>query len=169
MSRYLDLVNERVVIFDGALGTNVQLLGLGPDDFGGAQFEGCNEILVATRPDLIQSLHESFLEVGVDVIETNSFGSLSVVLGEYGIAERAYELAHRSAELAREVADSFSTKERRRYVAGSIGPSTKAPSLGQIPFADLRDSYETQALGLIEGGVDLLVIETAFDLLGAKA
>ena len=169
MSSYLDLVNERVVIFDGALGTNVQLLGLGPDDFGGAQFEGCNEILVATRPDLIQSLHESFLEVGVDVIETNSFGSLSVVLGEYGIAERAYELAHRSAAIAREVADGFSTPGHRRFVAGSIGPSTKAPSLGQMRFADLRDSYETQARGLLEGGVDLIVIETAFDLLGAKA
>jgi len=169
MSSYLDLIKERVVIFDGALGTNVQLLGLGPDEFGGAQFEGCNEILVATRPDLVKDLHRSFLEVGVDVIETNSFGSLSVVLAEYGIANRAYELAHLSAELAREVADGFSTKERRRYVAGSIGPSTKAPSLGQIPFADLRDSYETQARGLIEGGVDLLVIETAFDLLGAKA
>lgn len=169
MSSYLDLIKERVVIFDGALGTNIQLLGLGPDEFGGAQFEGCNEILVATRPELVKDLHRSFLEVGVDVIETNSFGSLSVVLAEYGIAERAYELAHLSAELAREVAGSFSTKERRRYVAGSIGPSTKAPSLGQIPFADLRDSYETQARGLIEGGVDLLVIETAFDLLGAKA
>ncbi|HUY07581.1 MAG TPA: methionine synthase [Acidimicrobiales bacterium] len=169
MSSYLDLVKERVVIFDGALGTNIQLLGLGPDDFGGPAYEGCNEILVATRPDLVSNLHRSFLEVGVDVIETNSFGTLSVVLAEYGIADRAYELALRSAELAREVADEFLTPERRRYVAGSIGPSTKAPSLGQVTFAELRDSYETQARGLLDGGVDLIVIETAFDLLGAKA
>jgi 5-methyltetrahydrofolate--homocysteine methyltransferase len=169
MSRYLDLLNERVVIFDGALGTNVQMLGLGPDDFGGSHFEGCNELLVDTRPELIQDIHRRFLEVGVDVIETNSFGSLSVVLAEYGIGERAYELSRRSAELAREVADEFLTNDRQRFVAGSIGPSTKAPSLAQIPFADLRDSYEEQARGLLDGGVDLLLIETCFDLLGAKA
>lgn len=169
MSSYLDLIEERVVIFDGALGTNIQLLGLGPEDFGGAGFEGCNEILVATRPDLIQDLHSSFFEAGVDVIETDSFGSLSVVLAEYGISDRAYELSRTSAEIARDVADRYTTPERKRYVAGSIGPSTKAPSLGQIRFADLRDSYEEQARGLLDGGVDLLLIETCFDLLGAKA
>ncbi len=169
MQSYLDLVKERVVIFDGALGTNLQLLGLNADDFGGPAFEGCNEILVATRPEIIKDLHRSFLAVGVDVIETDSFGSLSVVLAEYGIAERAYELSLTSAKLAREVADEFSTPEHPRFVAGSIGPSTKAPSLAQIPFADLRDSYEEQARGLLEGGVDLLLVETCFDLLGAKA
>src|ERR1700735_2427232 len=140
MRSYLDLVAERVAIFDGATGTNLQLLGLGPDDFGGPQFEGCNEILVATRPDAIRELHRSFLDVGVDVIETDSFGSLSVVLAEYGIADRAYEISRRSAELAREVADDFSTPDRRRFVAGAIGPSTKSPTLGQIAFSDLRDS-----------------------------
>ncbi len=169
MQSYLDLVKERVVIFDGALGTNLQLLGLNADDFGGPAFEGCNEILVATRPEIIKDLHRSFLAVGVDVIETDSFGSLSVVLAEYGIAERAYELSLTSAKLAREVADEFSTPEHPRFVAGSIGPSTKAPSLAQIPFADLSDSYEEQARGLLEGGVDLLLVETCFDLLGAKA
>ncbi len=169
MSSYLDLLNERVVIFDGALGTNVQLLGLGPDDFGGANFEGCNELLVATRPDIVKDLHRRFLDAGVDVIETNSFGSISIVLAEYGIAERAYELARTSAELAREVADEFSTPERSRYVAGSMGPTTKAPSLGQIRFAAQRDAYEEQARGLLDGGVDILLIETCFDLLGAKA
>jgi 5-methyltetrahydrofolate--homocysteine methyltransferase len=166
---YLDLLTERVTIFDGATGTNLQLRGLGPDDFGGPALEGCNELLVATRPDVVQDLHRSFLDVGVDVIETDSFGAFPVVLAEYGIAERAAELARRSAELAREVAHGYSTPDHPRFVAGSIGPGTKFPSLGQITFADLRDAYLVEATALLEGGVDLLLVETAFDLLGAKA
>jgi 5-methyltetrahydrofolate--homocysteine methyltransferase len=166
---YLDLLAERVTIFDGATGTNLQLRGLGPDDFGGPALEGCNELLVATRPDVVQDLHRSFLDVGVDVIETDSFGAFPVVLAEYGIAERAAELARRSAELAREVARGYSTPGHPRFVAGSIGPGTKFPSLGQITFADLRDAYLVEATALLEGGVDLLLVETAFDLLGAKA
>ena len=169
MAGYLDLLAERVVIFDGATGTNLQLRGLGPDDFGGPALEGCNELLVATRPDVVQDLHRSFLDVGVDVIETDSFGAFPVVLAEYGIAERAAELARRSAELAREVARGYSTPDHSRFVAGSIGPGTKFPSLGQITFADLRDAYLVEATALLEGGVDLLLVETAFDLLGAKA
>jgi 5-methyltetrahydrofolate--homocysteine methyltransferase len=166
---YLDLLAERVAIFDGATGTNLQLRGLGPDDFGGPTFEGCNELLVATRPDVVQDLHRSFLDVGVDVIETDSFGAFPVVLAEYGIAERSAELARRSAELAREVAHGYSTQDHPRFVAGSIGPGTKFPSLGQITFANLRDAYLVEATALLEGGVDLLLVETAFDLLGAKA
>jgi 5-methyltetrahydrofolate--homocysteine methyltransferase len=166
---YLDLLAERVTIFDGATGTNLQLRGLGPDDFGGPALEGCNELLVATRPDVVQDLHRSFLDVGVDVIETDSFGAFPIVLAEYGIAERAAELARRSAELAREVARGYSTSGHPRFVAGSIGPGTKFPSLGQISFADLRDAYLVEATALLEGGVDLLLVETAFDLLGAKA
>jgi 5-methyltetrahydrofolate--homocysteine methyltransferase len=169
MTSYLDLCAQRVVIFDGATGTNLQLLGLGPDDFGGPSLEGCNEVLVASRPELVSELHRSFLEVGVDVVETNSFGSHPVILAEYGIAERAEELARRSAELAREVASSFSTPDHPRFVAGSMGPGTKFPTLGQIAYADLRDAYEIQARGLLEGGVDLLLVETSFDLLSAKA
>ncbi len=169
MPGYLDLVAERVVVFDGATGTNLQLLGLGPDDFGGSSLEGCSEVLVSTRPALVQELHRRFLEVGVDVVETNSFGSLPTVLAEYGIAGRAGDLARTSAELAREVASGYSTPDRPRFVAGSMGPGTKSPTLGQIRFGELRDAYEVLARGLVDGGVDLLVIETAYDVLAAKA
>jgi len=169
MRGYLDLVRERVVIFDGATGTNLQLRGLGPDDFGGPALEGCNEALVVYRPDVVADLHASFLDVGVDVVETDSFGAFPTVLAEYQIAERAAEIARRSAEIAREVAHGYSTPDHPRFVAGSIGPGTKFPTLGQIRFADLRDSYEVEARALLEGGVDLLLVETVFDLLGAKA
>jgi 5-methyltetrahydrofolate--homocysteine methyltransferase len=166
---YLETVADRVVVFDGATGTNLQTRGLSADDFGGAAFEGCNEILVDTRPDVIADLHRSFLDVGVDVVETDSFGALSVTLGEYGIAERAHELNLKAARIAREVADGFARPEGGPWVAGSIGPGTKFPSLGQIRFAQFRDAYEEQARGLLEGGVDLLIVETVFDLLQAKA
>jgi 5-methyltetrahydrofolate--homocysteine methyltransferase len=168
-SPYLDAVRERVVVFDGAAGSNLQMLNLNADDFGGAALEGCNEMLQVTRPDAISGLHDSFFKVGVDVVETNTFGSFGIPLGEYDIAERAYELSLLGAQLARGVADSYSTPDHQRFVAGSMGPGTKMPSLGQIRFADLRDSYEVQARGLLDGGVDLFLIETAFDLLGLKA
>src|ERR1700722_10698152 len=168
-SSYLRALRERVLIFDGAMGTNLQLLGLSPEDFGGPDLEGCNEILIASRPDLIAQVHRSFYEVGCDVVETGTFGSSSVVLAEYGLADRARELSRHGAELAKAVAAEFSTAERPRWVAGSMGPGTKFPTLGQIPYADLRDAYEEQALGLLEGGVDFLLIETVFDLLSAKS
>jgi len=164
-SRYLDALRERVVVFDGATGTNLQLRNLGPDDFGGPSLEGCNELLVTTRPDVVAELHRSFLEVGCDVVETDSFGSLPWVLAEYGIAERTYELARRSAGIARDVAAGYSD----RFVAGSLGPGTKIASLGQIGFAELRDGYAEAARGLLDGGVDLFVVETVQDLLQAKA
>jgi 5-methyltetrahydrofolate--homocysteine methyltransferase len=166
---YLRAVNERVVVFDGAFGTFVQGLDLGPDDFGGPQLEGCNEMLCITRPDVITAMHSAFLEVGCDVVETASFGSFSTVLAEYDISDRAYELNVAAARLAREVADSYSTADRPRFVAGSIGPGTKLPSLGHIRFAELRDSYEEQARGLLAGGADLLLLETCMDLLQVKA
>ena len=169
MSGYLDAVREHVVVFDGATGTNLQLRDLTADDFGGLRLEGCNELLVATRPDVIADLHASFFDVGVDVVETDSFGDLPWVLAEYGIAERAHELALASARIARQVADDFATDGRPRWVAGSLGPGTKLVSLGQIPFSELRDGYELAATALLEGGVDLLVIETAQDLLQVKA
>jgi len=169
MSEYLKRINEKVLIYDGATGTNLQLLGLGPDDFGGPQFEGCNEALVLTRPGLISTLHDSFLGVGVDAIETDTFGAFPIVLAEYGLAEKAYEINLKAARLAKEVASSYASKSDPKFVAGSVGPGTKFPSLGQISFSQIRDSYQVQAEALLEGGVDLFLIETVFDLLSAKA
>ena len=166
---YLEAVNERVIVFDGAFGTFVQGLDLGPDDFGGASLEGCNEMLCLTRPDVIRSMHDAFLSVGVDAIETASFGSFSTVLTEYNIPERAYELNVAAASLAREVASGYEADGRSRFVAGSIGPGTKLPSLGHIRFDELHDSYVEQARGLLDGGSDLFLIETCMDLLQIKA
>ena len=166
---YLNTLGDRVLIYDGATGTNFQLQDLHADDFGGAALEGCNEILVVTKPEAVESLHRSFLDVGADVIETDSFGAFSVVLAEYGIAERSFELAELSARIARRVADSYASPGAPRFVAGSMGPGTKFPSLGQITYDDLSASYEELALGLLEGGVDLLLVETVYDLLSGKA
>jgi 5-methyltetrahydrofolate--homocysteine methyltransferase len=161
---YLELVRERVVIYDGAFGTWMQSKGLTADDFGGPELEGCNELLVLTRPDLIAELHTAFFEVGVDVVETATFGGFAVPLNEYGQGDKTYEINVRAAQIAKEVASGYGG-----FVAGSIGPGTKSPSLGQIRFADLRDAYQVQCEGLLEGGADLLLVETQFDLLGAKA
>ena len=166
---YLEAVRDRVIVFDGAFGTFVQDLNLGPDDFGGASLEGCNEMLCLTRPDVIEAMHTAFLDAGVDAIETASFGSFSTVLTEYDIPEKAYELNVVAAAIARRVADRYETDGRPRYVAGSIGPGTKLPSLGHITFVELRDAYEEQARGLIDGGADLFLIETCMDLLQIKA
>ena len=163
------LASRKVIIFDGATGSNLQTLELTADDFGGEALEGCNEILAVTRPDVIQNLHESFLAVGADVIETDTFGSISTVLAEYKIAARAYELNFKAAQIAKEVASGYSRSDKPRFVAGSMGPGTKLASLGQIRYKDLKDAYQVQAEGLIDGGVDLLLIETVFDLLSAKA
>ena len=169
MSDFLQALRERVLVFDGAAGTNLQLAELTLDDFGGADLEGCNEILNVTRPDVIAELHDSFLRVGCDAVETNTFGAFSTVLVEYAIPERAFELARTGAAIAREVASGYSGDGRPRYVVGSIGPGTKLPSLGAIRFADLRDAYEVMVDGLLEGGVDVLLVETVQDLLQGKA
>ena len=167
---FLDAANERVIVFDGAFGTFVQELDLTADDFGGVTLEGCNEMLCLTRPDVIASMHEAFFDAGVDVVETASFGSFSTVLAEYDIADRAHELNVAAARIARDVADGFERGDGRpRYVAGSIGPGTKLPSLGHITFAALRDAYAEQARGLLAGGVDLFLVETCYDLLQVKA
>ena len=168
-ARYLDAVHERVIVFDGAFGTYVQDLDLSADDFGGLSLEGCNEYLCLTRPDVIAGMHAAFFDAGVDAIETASFGSFSTVLAEYGVADKAHELNVAAARIAREVADDYAADGRPRFVAGSIGPGTKLPSLGHIAFADLRDAYEEQASGLLAGGVDLFVVETCYDLLQVKA
>ena len=169
MSDFLTAARERVVIYDGAMGTGIQAAGLTADDFGGPELEGCNELLVVTRPDFIAGLHAAYLDVGCEVVETDSFGSLGLTLAEYGIADRAHELNVAAARVAKEVASSYATPDRPRWVAGSIGPGTKFPSLGQVRYAEMRDQYEVQAHGLIEGGADLLIIETFFDLLSVKA
>jgi 5-methyltetrahydrofolate--homocysteine methyltransferase len=166
---YLKALAQRVLIFDGATGTNLQLQPLSADDFGGASFEGCNEALNITKPATVEALHRSFFDVGVDAVETNSFGSFSVILAEYGIAARAHELALASAQIARRVADSYASANEPKFVAGSMGPGTKFPTLGQITYDDLSASYEELAHGLLEGGVDLLLVETMFDLLSGKA
>ena len=170
MTSYVDALAAGVVIFDGATGTNLQTLGLTADDFGSAFLEGCNELLNVTRPEVVRELHRSFLRVGVDVVETNTFGAFAIPLGEYGLQDRSYEIAAAGATLAREAVDEFVAQDGRpRFVAGSIGPGTKFPTLGQVTYAELVDAYQVEASGLIDGGVDLLIIETQFDLLGAKA
>src|SRR5882672_9553174 len=166
---FLTALQERVLVFDGAFGTWMQGHDLGPDDFGGEALEGCNEMLVLTRPDLVTEMHESFFRVGVDAVETATFGAFPLVLKEYGIADKTVEINRRAAELAREVAAGFSTPDRPRFVIGSMGPGTRLPSLGQIPYVELRDGYQLQVEGLIAGGVDVLLIETVYDLLQAKA
>nr|MBA3655435.1 homocysteine S-methyltransferase family protein [Actinomycetota bacterium] len=166
MSGFLDAVRERVVVFDGATGTNLHKRDLTVDDYGGAQYEGCPEILNDTRPDVIADLHDSFFAVGVDVVETNTFGGFSTVLTEYGLADRAHELAVKAARIAKEVASGYGPD---RWVAGDMGPGTKMATLNWITFAELRDAYEVLASGLLEGGVDLIFIDTCQDLLQAKA
>jgi 5-methyltetrahydrofolate--homocysteine methyltransferase len=169
VSTFLDAVHDRVVIFDGGMGTSIQTRGLTEDDFGGPDLEGCNELLVITRPDVIADVHAAYFEVGCDVVETDTFGAFAIPLGEYGIADRTHELNLAAARLAKGVATDFSTPDRPRWVAGSIGPGTRFPSLGQIRYAELRDQYEAQGRALLEGGVDLLIVETMFDLLTVKA
>ena len=166
---YLEAINDRIVVFDGAFGTFIQGLDLSPDDFGGPELEGCNEMLCLTRPNIIADMHDEFFAVGVDVVETASFGSFRTVLNEYDVADSSHALNVAAARLAKEVASGWSADGRPRFVAGSIGPGTKLPSLGHIGFTDLRDAYEEQAAGLLEGGVDLFIIETCMDLLQAKA
>jgi 5-methyltetrahydrofolate--homocysteine methyltransferase len=161
------LLRERVLVFDGATGTNLQLHNPTVDDYAG--LEGCTEILLETHPEWIEQLHASFFEAGCQVVETDSFGANRIVLAEYGIAERAYELNVKAAQLARKVAQQFSTPELPRFVAGSMGPGTKIPSLGDITFDILRRNYAEQAGGLIDGGADLLLIETCQDILQVKA
>jgi 5-methyltetrahydrofolate--homocysteine methyltransferase len=161
---------KRILLLDGAMGTSIQESGLGPDDFGGVNFEGCNEYLCVTRPDVVSDIHKSFLDAGADIIETNSFGSTSVVLAEYGLADQARYLNREAALIARRVADEASDSERTRFVAGSMGPTTKTISVtGGITFDDLAVSYYEQALGLIEGGVDVLLLETGQDVINVKA
>ncbi len=166
-SALIAAMRERVVVADGAMGTSLQSYDLSLADF--ENFEGCNEILNVTRPDVVLAIHESFLSVGSDAIETNTFGANWANLGEYSISERIEELAYAGAVIARQAADRWSSPQRPRWVLGSMGPGTKLPSLGHVPFALLRDAYQRQAAAMISGGVDAVLIETSQDLLQAKA
>ncbi|MEO1636271.1 MAG: methionine synthase [Cyanobacteria bacterium J06631_9] len=158
-----------VVVFDGAMGTSLQMQDLTAEDFGGAEYEGCNEYLVETKPEAVDKVHRSFLAVGADVIETDTFGGTALVLAEYDLADRAYELNLKAAKLARKAADDYSTPEKPRFVAGSIGPGTKLPTLGHVDFDTLKTAYLEQIEGLYDGGVDLILVETCQDVLQIKA
>src|SRR6202795_2420393 len=166
MADFLQTVKDRVVVYDGAMGTNIQKRNPTLDDYWGK--ENCSEVLVLSRPDIIRDIHADFFRVGCDIVETNTFGGSGIVLGEFDLRDRVREINVKAAQLAKEVAQQFSTKDRPRFVAGSMGPTTKLPSLGHIGFEAMVASYEEQAAALIEGGVDVLLIETAQDLLQAK-
>ena len=164
------LLKQRILVVDGAMGTAIQDRDLGPDDFGGLDYEGCNENLVLTRPDVIANIHEGYLEAGADIIETDTFGATSTVLAEYSLAHEARRINRTAAEIARRAAAAASTPEKPRFVAGSMGPTTKTISVtGGITFDELADAYHHQAAGLMEGGSDLLLLETSQDTINVKA
>jgi 5-methyltetrahydrofolate--homocysteine methyltransferase len=174
VSQYLRLLGERVLIFDGAMGTQLMALELSAEDFGGTRYHGCNEALVLARPDIVRDIHAAYLAAGADVVETDSFMGSRIKLTEYGLGERTIEVNRRAAELAREACDAVSTPERPRFVAGSMGPtgmliSSSDPSLSNITYEQLRDVYGEQARALVEGGADFVLLETMQDLLELKA
>ncbi|WP_412917821.1 methionine synthase [Meiothermus sp.] len=165
---YLKALSERVLVFDGAMGTEIFKHNLTEADYGGEAYSGCPEILNRTRPDVIAAIHRSYLEAGADVIETNTFGCLPHVLSEYNLEAEAEDLAFEAARLARQVADGYSRPEKPRFVAGALGPGTKLISLGQIGWAEMFESYRTAARGLLQGGVDLILLETCQDILQVR-
>lgn len=164
---FLDFCRRRLVIGDGAMGTCLAKSGLAEKDFGG--HPGCHEILCLTRPDIVLKIHRDYLTAGADLIETNSFGGAAHILAEHGLGGRCRQINRAAATLARRAADQFSTKDRPRFVAGSMGPGSKLPSLGQISYGQLASSYQPQAEGLLAGGADVIIIETCQDLLQLKA
>ncbi len=166
---YLNRDEKPLIIFDGGTGTSFQNLNLTADDFGGKELEGCNENLVLSSPRVVEKVHNSFLEAGCHVIETNTFGASSIVLDEYSIANKAYEINKNAAIIAKKAAAKYSTIDKPRFVAGSIGPTTKLPTLGHIDFDELKESYKEQIYGLTDGGIDLLLIETCQDVLQIKS
>lgn len=169
MSDFLDQLKKRILVFDGAMGTQIQSFNLTNDDFGGKELEGCNENLVRTRPDVIEQIHLNYLLAGADIVETNSFGSNEVVLSEYDLQADTFELNRLAGQIAKKVAREQSSADKPRFVAGSMGPGTKLPTLGHIDFDTLLKSYTTQAKGLLAGEVDCFIIETCQDLLQVKS
>ncbi|HST88897.1 MAG TPA: homocysteine S-methyltransferase family protein [Ktedonobacterales bacterium] len=173
-SRYLDEVRRRVVVFDGAMGTQIHDLGLAAEDYGGAALDGCPEILALTRPDAIRDIHRAYLDAGADALETDTFTGTRLKLDDYALGARTHEINLAAARLARAAADEFATPERPRFVAGSMGPtgmlpSSDDPALSNITYQQLAEMYREQAVALIEGGVDLLLIETSQDILEVRA
>ncbi|WP_414549560.1 methionine synthase [Anabaena sp. CCY 0017] len=166
---HLHSPNRPVLVFDGAMGTNLQVQNLTAEDFGGPQYEGCNEYLVHTNPEAVAKVHRDFLAAGADVIETDTFGATSIVLAEYDLADQTYYLNKTAVEIAKRVAAEFSTPEKPRFVAGSLGPTTKLPTLGHIDFDTLKANFAEQAEALFDGGVDLFLVETCQDVLQIKA
>ncbi|MCA2222191.1 methionine synthase [Nonomuraea aurantiaca] len=164
---FREVLSQRVIVADGAMGTMLQAQDPTLDDFEG--HEGCNEVLNVTRPDIVSGVHDAYFAVGVDCVETNTFGANLAALGEYDIPERVFEYSEAGARIARERADHWSTPEQPRFVLGSMGPGTKLPTLGHLPYHNLRESYRENAAGLIAGGADALIIETCQDLLQVKA
>jgi len=169
MNSFLQLLQEKIIVFDGAMGVSLQAANLSIDDWGGPNFENCSENLLYTRPDVVERVHTSFLDIGCDVIETNSFGGSEVVLTEFGIADKTYEVNRKAAELAKRLTSDYSTPHHPRFVAGSIGPGTKLPTLGHISYRDLKNAYREQVRGLVDGGSNVLIVETCQDLLQTKA
>src|SRR5512134_1588372 len=172
--RYLDALEKKVLVYDGAMGTSLQNQHLTAEHFGGEQYNGCNDYLVISYPEAVEKVHRSFLEVGVDVLETDTFRSNRITMKEYGLQDRVIEINQTAASLARRLADQFSSLQSPKFVAGSIGPSGKLPSaddpeLSNVGFDELADVFREQAVGLIRGGVDLLLIETSQDILEVKA
>ncbi|HXH83856.1 MAG TPA: homocysteine S-methyltransferase family protein, partial [Candidatus Tectomicrobia bacterium] len=164
MPRLREALARRVLVLDGAMGTMLQAAGLAAADFGGAALEGCNEHLNLTRPDVVRGIHRAYLEAGADVISTNTFGCAPYVLGEYGVADRAFEIARAGATLAREAAGAD------RFVLGAMGPSTRSITVTRnVTFDEVRSAYRVQAAGLVAGGVDALLLETCQDTLNVKA
>ena len=173
-SAYLRALERGILVYDGAMGTNIQRHKLGAEDFGGARYEGCNDYLVITRPDVIQGIHESFLAVGCDVVETCTFQSTPRRLHEWGLGDRVRDVNVQAARLARAACDKFATPGKPRFVAGSMGPTGMLPAsddplLSAITWDELSENYRAQAEALVEGGVDVLLIETAQDILEVKA
>jgi 5-methyltetrahydrofolate--homocysteine methyltransferase len=163
-------LKKRILLIDGAMGTMLQNADLTPEDFGGEEYDGCNENLVLTRPDVIERIHREYLEAGADIIATNTFGGTPVVLDEYDLGDQAYEINLRAVQIARKAVDEFSTPDWPRFVAGAMGPTTKTLSVtGGITFDALVDDFELQAKALIEGGADLILMETSQDMLNVKA
>ena len=165
-----EILDQRILVLDGAMGTMIQQRNLSADDFGGPALEGCNENLVLTRPDVILDIHRKYFEAGADIVETDTFGGTPLVLAEYGLANKCHEINVAAAKLARQAAAEFSTPNKPRFIAGSIGPTTKAITVtGGVTFEQLIDHFHQQALGLIEGGVDILLVETCQDTRNVKA
>src|SRR5688572_31839483 len=173
-SPHLRELEKRVLIYDGAMGTSIQRFNLTPEDFGGKSLEGCNDNLVLTRPDVIQAIHESFLAVGVDVVETCTFQSTPRRLAEWGLGDRVRDINIAAARIARAAAEKYATPDKPKFVAASMGPtgmlpSSSDPALGNITFDEFSRNFHDQAQYLIEGGVDLRLIETSQDILEVKA